>query len=51
LYIEWPPHQYNFNMTVTAYNNYTKSEPYNFTFNVLESNETEITPTEKFNEE
>ena len=51
LIIEWPAHQYDFNMTISAYNNITKSENYNYTYMVLETNETEITPTSKFNAE
>ena len=45
LYVEWPSHQRDFNMTLSAYNPAAKSEPYNFLFNVLDLNETEIHPT------
>ncbi len=51
LIVEWPAHQHDFNMTISAYNNFTKSENYNYTYTILLTNETEITPTSKFNAE
>jgi hypothetical protein len=40
LYIEWPAHQKNFNMTLNAFNNITQSDAYNYSFLVLQTNET-----------
>lgn len=49
--MDWTPKQTNFTLLIEAYNSKSKvASPYNLSFNVIESNEAEIKPTEKFNQ-
>jgi hypothetical protein len=49
LYISWYSNQIDFKLNLTAQNSKSQSEAYQILFNVLESNETVITPTKYFN--
>jgi hypothetical protein len=49
LTITWPASSYDFNMTLGAYNPSAQSESYSLAFQVLDTNETIIKPTEYFN--
>lgn len=50
LYINWQPPTTDFNMSLSAYNPANKSDAYSLHFNVLDFNETIISPTPDFNE-
>lgn len=50
LTITWESKTSDFNMSLSAYNPKSKSDPYSLFFNVLDFNETIIQPTPAFNE-